>query len=151
MIFKSAHFREEGHARDDTIGTGGYELVDFAVSPNIQYIEFDAGWYGDQDDEAADATKVNVDARVLNANPEYRGLDLHKVINYANSKSIGVILYINHIAMERQLDAILPLYKRWEWRASNMDSSMFTPSLGRVALRRDSEGGRTSPNSRYLR
>jgi alpha-glucosidase len=100
--------------REMTLSTrGGRELVDFAASHNIQYIEFDAGWYGDQDDEAADATKVNVDPRAINANSEYRGLNLREVIGYAKSKNIGVILYINHIAMERQLDAILPLYRQW--------------------------------------
>jgi alpha-glucosidase len=100
--------------REMTLSTrGGRELVDFAARHNIRYIEFDAGWYGDQDDEASDATKVNVDPRALNADPAYRGLDLREVIRYAKTKGIGVILYINRRAMERQLDAILPLYAEW--------------------------------------
>ncbi|WP_348269917.1 glycoside hydrolase family 97 N-terminal domain-containing protein [Edaphobacter paludis] len=100
--------------REMTLSTrGGRELVDFAASQNIQYIEFDAGWYGDQDDEAADATKINVAPQAINANPDYRGLNLREVIDYARSKNIGTILYINHIAMERQLDVLLPLYRQW--------------------------------------
>lgn len=100
--------------RETTLSTrGGQELVDFAARHNIRHIEFDAGWYGDQDDEASDATKVNVDPRAWNADPAYRGLNLREVILYAKSKGIGVILYINRRVMERQLDAILPLYVEW--------------------------------------
>ena len=40
-------------------------------------------------------------------------LDLHKVIDYANSKGIGIILYVNMKALKNQLDEILPLYKKW--------------------------------------
>ena len=40
-------------------------------------------------------------------------LDLHEVIEYGNAKGIGVILYVNQLALERQLDEILPLYEKW--------------------------------------
>jgi len=40
-------------------------------------------------------------------------LDLREVIRYANERGIGIIVYVNHIALERQLDQLLPLYKRW--------------------------------------
>ena len=100
--------------REVTLSTrGGREAVDFAVRNGLQYIEYDAGWYGHEYDDAADATRVSVDPQRLNKDPVYQGLDLQQVIEYGKSKGVGVILYINRQAMERQLDAILPLLESW--------------------------------------
>lgn len=95
--------------REVTLTTsGGRACVDFAARHNLQYIEFDAGWYGHEYDDASDARAVNLDPK------RSRGpLDLHEVIAYAKSKGIGVILYVNRRALEKQLDAILPLYQGW--------------------------------------
>jgi hypothetical protein len=38
---------------------------------------------------------------------------LPEVIRYAQAHGIGIILYLNHVALERQLDALLPLYEKW--------------------------------------
>jgi alpha-glucosidase len=35
------------------------------------------------------------------------------VIRYADAKGIGIILYVNRRALERQLDVLLPLYRQW--------------------------------------
>jgi alpha-glucosidase len=100
--------------REMTLSTrGGRELVDFAARQKIQYIEYDAGWYGDQDNEASDATKVDVEPHLDNADPGYRDLNLREVIDYAKSKDLGVLLYVNHRVMERQLEAILATFVRW--------------------------------------
>jgi len=93
--------------REVTLTTqGGLACVDFAVENGLQYVEFDAGWYGPEGDETSDATTINVDP-ARSAGP----LDLHRVIEYAKSK--GVIVYVNRRALEKQLDEILPLYKSW--------------------------------------
>ena len=95
--------------REVTLTTqGGRACVDFAASHGLQYIEFDAGWYGNEYDENSDATTVTVDPK-RSKGP----LDLPAVIEYANSKGIGVILYVNRRALETQLDALLPLYQSW--------------------------------------
>jgi alpha-glucosidase len=97
--------------RETTLTTaGGKACVDFAVERNLQYIEFDAGWYGHEHDDASDATFVSVDPK---RNPNPNPLDLPAVMEYAQSKKIGVILYVNHRALEKQLDDLLPLYKKW--------------------------------------
>jgi alpha-glucosidase len=88
---------------------GARDLVDFAVKRKIQYIHFDAGWYGYEYVVGSDASKVNVDPR---RNPK-SDLDLPAAIKYAKSKGIGVILYVNQRALQQQLDKILPLYKQW--------------------------------------
>ncbi|MCA9262087.1 MAG: glycoside hydrolase family 97 catalytic domain-containing protein, partial [Planctomycetales bacterium] len=78
------------------------------ASHNFQYIEFDAGWYGHEYDDASDASTVTVDPK-RSPGP----LDLHAAIEYAAKKNIGVILYVNRRALERQLAEILPLYREW--------------------------------------
>jgi alpha-glucosidase len=95
--------------REVTLTTnGGKACVDFAVEHNLQYVEYDAGWYGPEYSNEADATTVSVDPK-RSKGP----LDLHAVIDYAKKRGIGIILYVNHRALERQLDEILPLYERW--------------------------------------
>lgn len=97
--------------REVTLSTeGAMALVDFAVKRNLQYIHFDAGWYGFENDDASDATTVTLDPR---RNPKIDDLDLPKAIAYAKSKGIGVFLYVNRRALFRQLDEILPLYRSW--------------------------------------
>jgi alpha-glucosidase len=88
--------------------TGGKACVDFAVRRGLQYVEFDAGWYGAESDPKSDASAVNLDPK-RSKGP----LDLDEVIRYGQQWGIGIILYVNHQAAERQLDQILPLYQKW--------------------------------------
>ena len=95
--------------REVTLTTqGGLACVDFAAEHHLQYVEFDAGWYGSEYDEASDATTITVDPK-RSPGP----LDLHHIIDYAERKGVGIILYVNRRALEKQLDEILPLYKSW--------------------------------------
>jgi alpha-glucosidase len=74
----------------------------------MQYVEFDAGWYGPENKDESDARTVNVDP-ARSKGP----LDLREVVNYASSKNIGVLLYVNRKALEKQLDELLPIYSSW--------------------------------------
>lgn len=95
--------------REVTLTTqGGKACVDFAVARGLQFVEFDAGWYGHEYHDASDATTVTVDP-ARSPGP----LDLHEVIRYADERGIGIILYVNRRALEKQLDTILPLYRQW--------------------------------------
>lgn len=97
--------------REVTLTTkGGKALVDFAVKRKLQYIHFDAGWYGFEYDKVSDATTVTLDPR---RNPNTHALNLKEVVDYAKQHGIGVILYVNQRALQQQLDEILPLYKSW--------------------------------------
>lgn len=97
--------------REITLSTeGAMALVDFAAERNLQYIHFDAGWYGSEYDKSSDATAVTLDPK---RNPKIDALDLQKVIRYAKSKKIGVFLYVNQRALQQQLDEILPIYQAW--------------------------------------
>ncbi|XEC95529.1 glycoside hydrolase family 97 catalytic domain-containing protein [Paenibacillus tarimensis] len=100
--------------REMTLSTaGGKRCVDFAVRMNFQYIEYDAGWYGHEYDDVSDATFVSVDPDRIKRLDNHDGLDLREVIDYANRHGIGVLLYVNRRALERQLEELLPLYKSW--------------------------------------
>jgi alpha-glucosidase len=88
--------------------TGGKACIDFAAKHNLRYVEFDAGWYGHEYDNAASALAVNVDTS-RSPGP----LNLHEIIDYGKQKGVGIILYVNQRALSKQLDTILPLYKSW--------------------------------------
>lgn len=95
--------------REVTLTTdGGLACIDWAAHHHIEYVEFDAGWYGPEDDPTSNATTVNVDPK-RSKGP----LDLHKIIQYASLKGVGIIVYVNMKALQNQLDEILPLYQKW--------------------------------------
>lgn len=113
-IADAAWIRPGKVLREVTLSTkGAREAVDFAARRGLSYIEFDAGWYGHEYDDNSDATRVQVDPQRLRKEPAYQGLDLPAVIAYAKSKGIGVLLYVNRRALERQIDEILPLFEKW--------------------------------------
>jgi alpha-glucosidase len=100
--------------REVTLSTsGGKRAVDFAVKQGLQYVEYDAGWYGYEYDDASDARRVSLDQKRVGGIPNHDGLDLPQVIRYARERGIGIILYVNRRALEKQLDVLLPLYKGW--------------------------------------
>ncbi len=76
------------------------KAVDFAALHKISYVLFDAHWYGD----GTDASEPTVPIQAL---------DLQKVIDYARSKDIGVLLYIDRVAVTRALDQMCRLYQKW--------------------------------------
>ena len=77
--------------------------IDFCAEFGIDYVEFDAGWYGPEGKVSSDARKVI----------ETRDFTMPEVCAYAKSKGIGVWVYVNQRALYRQLDELLPLYKEW--------------------------------------
>ena len=95
--------------REVTLTTqGGLACVDFAVKHHLQFVEFDAGWYGNEYDDVSDATTVTVDPKRSDG-----PLDLPQVIEYAKSNDIGVLLYVNRRSLEKQLDEVLSLTSEW--------------------------------------
>ena len=97
--------------REVTLSTEGAKaLVDFAVKRNLQYLHFDAGWYGLEYSKESDATKVSLDP---GRNPNPNALDLKEAIAYAKKNKLKVILYVNQRALAQQLDELLPLYQSW--------------------------------------
>lgn len=77
--------------------------IDFAAERGLQYVHMDAGWYGPE-------MKVSSDAMTV---AEGKDLNIPALCKYAESKGIGVLVYINQRALVQQLDSLLPLYKKW--------------------------------------
>ncbi|WDV53167.1 glycoside hydrolase family 97 catalytic domain-containing protein [Streptomyces coeruleorubidus] len=77
----------------------GLAGVDFAVARGIEYIEYDAGWYGPEF-TTPDATEP------------IAAIDMPSVISYATSKGIGLFLYVNRLALT-DADSLFALYKGW--------------------------------------
>lgn len=77
----------------------GLAGVDFAVARGLQYIEYDAGWYGPEN-STTDATQP------------IPAIDMPTVISYAAGKGIGLILYVNRIALSDP-DSLFALYQSW--------------------------------------
>ncbi|MFR9669063.1 MAG: glycoside hydrolase family 97 N-terminal domain-containing protein [Rikenellaceae bacterium] len=77
--------------------------IDFAAERNYQYVHLDAGWYGPE-------FKWEEDARTIG---DGKDLNIAELCAAAKAKGLGVILYVNHRALEQQMDELLPLYKEW--------------------------------------
>lgn len=80
--------------------TAALEGIEFAVKRKLDFIEFDAHWYGDGTDPS-DAT-VPIE-----------GLDMPAIVALARSKGLGTILYVDRVPAMRQLDAIVATYRKW--------------------------------------
>lgn len=94
--------------RSNLTTTAAKASIDHAAKMNFQYLLLDAGWYGHEHSDSSDATTVTVD-------PKRGGgpLDLPEVIRYAREKQLGVFLYVNRRALQKQLDELLPLFQDW--------------------------------------
>jgi len=104
--FADTSWIRPGQAMRSKLSTAAAEAtVDFAATHGIEYVEFDVGWYGlgyhAEADPNSDATQVIAE------------IDMPQVISYAAQRGRGVILYVNRVALERQIDELLPLYASW--------------------------------------
>ena len=93
----------------------GKASIDFAAERGIQYILFDAGWYGPWRKPESDASKPYTECpghlwtRADNPKP----LDILEVVRYGNTKGIGVILYVDRAELEKQGPQLYPLFREW--------------------------------------
>lgn len=78
----------------------GLACADFAQQRGLRYIEFDAGWYGPEGSSSSDPTQP------------IAALDLPQVIAYAAGKGVGVILYVNRIALSDPA-SLFATYQQW--------------------------------------
>ena len=77
-------------------------FVDFAATNNIRYMLLDADWYGPEFDKNSDPTKAR------------KGIDIEEFMQYAHSKNVGVILYLNDVGAKKYgLEKILSRFHDW--------------------------------------
>ncbi|MBD0776956.1 glycoside hydrolase family 97 catalytic domain-containing protein [Maribacter sp. ANRC-HE7] len=83
--------------REGTLTTkGGFTALDFVAGHHMQYVHFDAGWYGNEMDNASDASTVTLDLR-RSKGP----FDIEAICKYAKGKGAKVMLYVNRRALEK--------------------------------------------------
>jgi alpha-glucosidase len=75
--------------------------IDFGVRMGLQYLHWDAGWYGPERDAGSDPTRA------------VWPIDIAEYIRDAKARGLGLFLYVNQMALTRRLDEMLPLYRSW--------------------------------------
>lgn len=79
------------------VNTETYQYyIDFAASQGIEYVILDEGW------------AVNKKADLMQVVPE---IDLKAIINYAETKGVGIILWAGYYAFERDMENICRHYR----------------------------------------
>lgn len=77
--------------------------IDFAAAHGLQYAEFDSGWYGPETSSSSNPV-VPISA-----------IDMPQVISYGAAKGMGIILYVNQIALTplSQAQQVMSTYQQW--------------------------------------
>ena len=93
------------------------KCIDFAAEHNIPYIMYDSGWYGTENDEAySPMVPFKGEFPYMKGGSTMRkcDVDIRDHIEYANSKDIGIILYVNRVHLENyDLDEVFKTYQEW--------------------------------------
>ena len=85
-------------------------FIDFCADYEIDYMSIDAGWYGlDWSDTTLDLT---------NPIPE---IDIPYLVGYADEKGVGVFLWTLSTLLKKQIDEVIPLFKKWGIKGFNVD------------------------------
>lgn len=88
------------------INTATYKYyVDFAAKYGLEYIILDEGW-----------TRTTLD--VMHSTPD---LDMQALISYANSRKVGIILWVLWNALDKDMDRALDLYASWGVKGIKVD------------------------------
>jgi hypothetical protein len=79
--------------------------IDWLALNNFQFIHFDAGWYGDENNATETATRVF---------PEFQeSLHLDIIGEYATEKGVKVTLYVNELGL-RETERLVQIYNDWK-------------------------------------
>lgn len=102
MIADESWIRPGKIIRETTLTTeNSLKCIDFCASHNMDYILYDWKWYGPSFDFNSDAKEV------------VAPIDMKKVVEYGKSKGVGVWVYVNQHALQKQAAEIFPVYKEW--------------------------------------
>jgi alpha-glucosidase len=83
--------------------------IDFATEYGLEYLLIDAKWYGPHKDPTQDITTTI---------PE---IDLPDIIDYARSRNVDVMLWLNWQNTRDQMDKAFPLYEKWGIKGVKID------------------------------
>lgn len=117
--------------RDAALTTASAKaIVDLAPRLGLQYVGFDAHWYGP--DDAGDATHIRA-----------ADLDIKEVATYAKAHNVGVCIYVDGRQVKAQGEQLFRLFKN-DWGAeavkigfvsvgSQADTSWITDTIAKAA------------------
>ena len=80
---------------------GAFRMIDFCAEHNIPYMLFDWKWYEPCTSHDGDATKV------------IPRLDMPRIVAYGKEKGVGIWLYVNQHALQKQMRELFPLLHQW--------------------------------------
>jgi len=81
---------------------GAKSIIDYAAANNYQYVHYDAGWYGPERDRTSNPVTYKDE------------IDMDEVVAYGRERGVGLICYINKIAMsDYDLDKTFSTYEKW--------------------------------------
>lgn len=80
--------------------------IDFASEYGIEYIILDEGW------------AVNKKADLFSVIPE---IDLTELVEYANNKGVGIVLWAGYLAMERDMEEVCKYYSEMGVKGFKVD------------------------------
>ncbi len=83
--------------------------TDFAANAGLEYLLIDAEWYGKHDTPKEDITTTI---------PE---VDLPEIIRYADSKGVGIFLWVYWECVRDQMQKAFPLYEKWGIKGVKVD------------------------------
>jgi alpha-glucosidase len=83
------------------------DFIDFASNNGIEYMQIDATWYGSID--ANTSFSENSNLKLTKSIPQ---LDLPYLANYANSKGVGLLLWMHWKHVDAQMDVAFPYYEQ---------------------------------------
>ena len=78
-----------------------FRQIDFCQTHNIPYMLFDWKWYVPCTSHDGDATKVI---------PQ---IDMQRVVAYGREHGVGIWLYVNQHALQKQMHELFPLLRQW--------------------------------------
>ena len=80
--------------------------IDFAAEKGIEYVILDEGW------------AVNKQADLFQVVPE---IDLPMLVNYANSKGVGIVLWAGYAAMDKDMEKVCQHYSQMGVKGFKVD------------------------------
>lgn len=80
--------------------------IDFASEYGIEYVILDEGW------------AVNKEADLFNVIPE---IDIAELVEYADSKGVGIVLWAGHLAMDRDMEEVCKYYSEMGVKGFKVD------------------------------
>ena len=80
--------------------------IDFASEYGIEYVILDEGW------------AVNKEADLFNVIPE---IDIAELVEYADSKGVGIVLWAGYLAMDRDMEEVCKYYSEMGVKGFKVD------------------------------